>query len=52
MLTLFGREISFLAMGCDEITHGDSAVYVSEFRGVSPCNKKLLKSKWNFVRDC
>lgn len=43
MSTLFGREIPFLAMDCDDITHGDSAVYVSEFRGVSPCNKKLLK---------
>lgn len=31
--------------------HGDTPVYVGEFRGVSPWNEKLLKKKWNYARD-
>lgn len=31
--------------------HGDEAVYVGEYRGVSPWNDKLLKKKWNYARD-
>lgn len=31
--------------------HGDVPVYAGEFRGVSPWNEKLLKKKYNYVRD-